>query len=262
MYRVAGMREHGHFRAMEAQHPLYEPDFYRARYAALSLAEVMRFSSWWQVPIVYLTKGFIESGDLDFLPGRDADVQAPESELSSEARDAINVYRPRFEALGYRAARFHMVRKTLNAQFRNAGGYIGVAADGLSAAFISYVRTQPPAGPEKRHTSLAVVGYLPGDHSFAVINNLVYLDPIPGSRVVRLNSDDPATLVEAFQKEVRRHQPPLVSMPDSARLAELMDRNADAIHRYRVEVRRLYVRATPAEIAAAERRMPAPPLPR
>jgi hypothetical protein len=80
--------------------------------------------------------------------------------------------------------------------------------------------------------------------------------------VVRLNADDPAKLVEAFQKEVRRHQPPLVSMPDSTRLVELMDRNAAAIHRYRVEVRHLYVRATPAEIEAAERRMPAPPLPR
>lgn len=247
---------------METQHPLCEPHFYRCRYAALSLSEVRRFTPWWQVPIVYFTKQFIQSGDLDFLPARDADVQAPESELSSEARDAINVYRPRFEALGYRAARFHVVRRTLNAQFRDAGGYIGLAADGLSAALISYMRMQPPVGPEKRHTSLAIVGYLPGDHSFAVANNPVYLDPIPGSRVVRINSDDPAKLVETFQKEVRRHQPSLVSMPDSARLVELMDRSAVAIHRYRVEVRQLYIRATPAEIEAAERRMPPPPLPR
>ena len=250
---------------MEAELPSLEPDFYRCRYAALSLSEVLRFTPftpWWQVPIVYLTRQFIQSGDLDFLPARDADVQAPESELSSEAKDAIHVYRPRFEALGYRAARFHVVRRTLNAQFRAGGGYVGLAADGLSAVFISYVRMQPPVGPENRRTSLAVVGYLPGDHSFAVANHPIYLDPIPGSRVVRINSDDPAKLVGTFQKEVRRHQPPLVSMPDSARLVELFDRNAMAIHRYRVEVRHLYIRATPAEIEAAERRMPAPPLPR
>ncbi len=238
-----------------------DPGFYSSNYRALSLRELVRMRGLLRLPLTYLITRFKTPTPAGWMPQMWADLECAEQELSPGFARATTGCRESLLNLGFDEVGFKKLKRILNPNHRDDGGINLLDRSRCHFGQLIYNKSHAPP-PIDRDREQVIVAFTAvfEEGTLSYTNNAkTAFDPVSHHAVVRIASHDVGHIYRRFVDAVQGHKEPPVGFANRQALCDWFDSNAMEVFGFRVR-RRLFVRMSDQEVAAARRRMP-PPLP-
>ncbi len=198
-----------------------------------------------------------QSLPIGWLPGIWADLACPESELSKEFWQATAALRGGFNGLGFAIIGHKKLSRILNPSHRDSGGiyYIDSSRRQLGQVVYNKYHLAPQNADKETVVIMFAVGF--GNEVLHCTNNTNDVLGAPANHtVIRLPSNDVASVYERFLAELKQRTEPPRQFPDLAAVQAWTDTIAVEALVDRVQ-RGLYVPMNRFEVAMAKRNLPA-----
>jgi hypothetical protein len=238
------------------------PGYYKTNPRALSVRGLTRKWGLLAFPLTYLITRFKKASPGGWMPMLWKDLECTKQDLSDRFWQATARQRKDFTALGFTELGFKSVKKGfLNPLIRDNGGanYLDASRRHFGQLIYNRAFYPQPISAEREIITIAFTAVV-DRVVLACTNNRSPLDSLPGSEVLRVQSDAVVRIYQAFTEHLARRAEPPQHFPDDASLHSWFDDNAVEVFEYRVRTG-LFIKMTDEEVAAARRKFP-PPLPK
>jgi hypothetical protein len=237
------------------------PGYYKTNSRALSLAGMVRAVGFIRLPLAWLLFRLKPPTSTSWMPALWADLECTKQDLSTQFWQRTQLHRGEFARLGFVEVAVKKLRKILNPMHRDNGGinYLDSSRTHFAQLMYNKVRAPAPINNDRERITIAFTAvFETGTLSYT--NNKSPFDGTPEREIVRVASDDVASMCRNFQAHVARRGEVPRSFPDDDSLRQWFDSNQ--LRFFEDQVRRgVFVRMTDAEVEAARRKLP-PPLPK
>ena len=235
------------------------PGYYKSNYRALSIRGLARMRGWLRIalPLTYLISRFKKPTAASWMPQTWAELECTEQELSAEFFQAVEPYREALKRLGFTELGFKKVKRVLNPLNRETGGITFLDSSRRHFAQLLYVKIHvpPPISKDRKKTTITFTAVFREKTLSYTNNTTTPFDSVPTHEVVRISSEDAASIYQRFVERLKRHKEEPRSFPDLQSLQTWFDSQATEVFKYRVQ-KGYFIRMTDDEVAAVQGKMP------
>jgi hypothetical protein len=239
----------------------YAPGYYQVNYRAQSIKGMARMRGLFRLPLVYLITRFKKPSAATWMPQMWVDLECPECDLSERFQQVAAEPREKFKQLGFSELGFKKIRRIINPNYRDTGGinFLGESRCHYGQLIYNKVHAPPPIDQDRESVVIAFTAVFEHELLSCGNNTKTPYDSLPHHKVVRIASNDVASIYQHFVALLKQRAEQPRRFPDLPSLQSWFDSNALEIFEDRVR-RGLYIRMSDDEVAIARRKLP-PPLP-
>ena len=239
------------------------PGYYRSDLRKLTLSEFKRMAPGGSVTafLFYLLRGTLKPGSPEgpYIPTYWNDVSTTAEMLSDRSLERITPKIFELERLGFSVVSYQRLFKHLFPLQIDNGGASLLHPSGAYMATVLYTINRQPPPMNGEHFTLAV--YIsttcPSGKAVAVGNTKMYMDPPPPREVIHLPGVSVTALWERVQLERKRLDglgEQTLNVTNVEELEKLYNAREELTWHHQVNVRKVMVRLTDAEVEAGQRR--------